>query len=104
MTKFGQGQKGNPGGRRRLPEELFIDLKKLTPKCVDAYRDALEKGDDDLKLKAAESLLSRLYGKPAQAVDLGGQEGNPINMIQFYIPDNGREGGEDGTSGKPDED
>lgn len=77
--QFIKGQSGNPVGAR--PKSL--DLKKLLDECWSEDERKLvivmlaEKalaGD----LKAAEMLLDRCYGKPVQAIEHGGPDGDSI--------------------------
>jgi hypothetical protein len=43
--------------------------------------------DDGVRIKAANSLLDRGYGKPVQAVELTGEGGGPTRMEIAYFND-----------------
>lgn len=77
-TEFKPGQSGNPNGRpKKLPKldvlmaELLGDEKNgktAAMQILDALKRKAARGD----VRAAETLLDRAYGKPKQAIDLGG--------------------------------
>lgn len=70
----GRFVKGNPsnGGRPKLPEELKQAFRAAAPDALDVLVNILK--DEDAKhsdrIKCAEIILDRGYGKPVQAVDL----------------------------------
>lgn len=66
---FAPGHSGNPGGRIGLPADLREALENAAPKAVSRLVELVGSKDGKLALAAAEALLSRLYGKPAIAVD-----------------------------------
>lgn len=82
--QFGPGNKASPGGRRRLDEAAVEMLKAGVPKAIKAYIDALDaslpdgKPNHDVRLKAADGLLNRYAGKPAQAIT--GDDGGPLQV------------------------
>lgn len=101
--RFQKGVSGNPGGRARMREDVKEMLACATPKAaqrlveaLDAQRavvvsDGAERGsrvefvtDHDMRTKAAEMILSRLYGKPAQAITDG--DGEPFKMGLVILP------------------
>lgn len=68
--------KGNPGGGRpRMPEELKADFRACAPEALDTILAILRDGDAPHRdrLRAAEIILDRGYGKPVQAVDLSAE-------------------------------
>lgn len=67
--RFAPGTSGNPGGRVGLPGELRQQLEEAAPQAVARLVQLLDCDDPRVVLAAAETLLSRLYGRPAQAVD-----------------------------------
>jgi hypothetical protein len=98
---FQKGVSGNPGGRRVTPIEqraIEIDVRRnakgfgreMVDKLVELARGKLNSGEDKqgnakympvapaTQLAAAEALLDRGYGRPAQAVELAGKDGGPI--------------------------
>lgn len=86
------GNNLNPGGRRRMPAEVRDMLEAATPKAAKTLCDALDANesyvigvgdsarietapDYELRVKAANAILDRLYGKPVQAIS--GEDGGP---------------------------
>jgi hypothetical protein len=98
---FQKGVSGNPGGRPAKPIEqraIEIDVRRyakgfgreMVDKLVELARGKLNIGEDNqgnakyvpvapaTQLTAAEALLDRGYGRPAQAIELAGKAGGPI--------------------------
>lgn len=69
---FVKGQVANPGGRPKIPEDIKQAFKDLTPKAIETLQKILD--DDNAKyadkIKAAEIIMDRGYGKPTQALDV----------------------------------
>lgn len=73
---FAPGVSGNPGGRakgieRQLREMFAEDLPKIAVAMRDIALSASEKAAD--RIKAAEWIYDRCYGKPKQSLDLVGE-------------------------------
>ena len=66
---FAPGQSGNPGGRVGLPTAIREQLEQGAPDAVKKLIELLHSTDERVALSAAEALLSRLYGKPAVALE-----------------------------------
>lgn len=68
--RFVKGWKG--GGRKKIPDEVKELLQAATPDAV-RFLAALVNDDtakDTDRVKAAEIILDRVYGKPQQSVDI----------------------------------
>ncbi len=82
--KFAKGNKGGPG-RARLPEAVRDMMVAATPKAAQALIAALDAStgeagepDHEVRMKAANYIMDRIYGKPTQAVV--GEDGGPIRV------------------------
>ena len=85
--RFVKGQSGNPSGRPALPQEITNLARASAP---DAIRMAIRFINDEsttpnVRLKAAEILLDRAYGKPSQAIDL---DAKSVPQVVFVGGDN----------------
>ncbi len=69
LIHYKPGQSGNPGGRKAMPPEIVEALDAATPRAVARLVELIESNDERVALTAAETVLSRRYGKPVQAVD-----------------------------------
>lgn len=49
----------------------------------------------DMRFKAAREILDRVIGKPRQAVEVTGKDGESAPQVIVYIPDNGRDRGDE---------
>lgn len=80
MGKWVKGQSGNPRGRARTPPELTEACRRLSTDAVSVLGAILrsKKSRPQDRIRAAEVLLDRGYGKAAQTVELSGPEGGPI--------------------------
>lgn len=85
--RFVKGQSGNPSGRPKVPEEFRELVRKATipalQTVISIANDTKAKTAD--RIRAAEIIIERAYGKATQPIDLemGGAE--PIKVI-FNIP------------------
>lgn len=80
---FQPGKSGNPGGRPKEDPALRIAAREHTEAALQVIVASM--GDDDAKvrLKAAEIILDRGYGKPAQA--LAGADGDgPVELLMRW--------------------
>ena len=78
--KSGRFVKGNKsGGRPKLPTEIKEMCRALTPQAIETAKNIMlnDKAKDSDRLKAAEIILDRGYGKPAQSVNLETDDGVP---------------------------
>lgn len=80
----GRFQPGNSGGgRRAIPPEVREILAAATPDAARRLIEALDatdgtSPDHEIRIKAANAILDRMYGRPAQAIT--GEEGGPLRL------------------------
>lgn len=79
---FEKGQSGNPGGRKKMPEEVKEILRAAAPKAAELLVQMLDDPATPakLRLQAAETVLDRVYGKASQPI-----EGNIDNKIEIIM-------------------
>lgn len=65
------GEVLNPGGRPSIPEEVKDALKAATPAAVKTLVEIMTSGkSEDTRVKAANIILERVYGKATAQVDV----------------------------------
>jgi hypothetical protein len=71
--QFKPGQSGNPGGRPKVVGEVTSLARECTVESVETLREIMrnKKAPAQARVAAANSLLDRGYGKPAQSLDVG---------------------------------
>ena len=77
---FQPGQSGNPGGRPKEDPHLKAMARVHTEAAVQVLVDALSDENGRTRIAAAEALLDRGYGKPAQSVAVTGEDGGAVEM------------------------
>ena len=65
-----KGESGNPGGRVGVPAEVRELARKHTPEAVDRLVFWMKSDNPTASVAAANSLLDRGYGKPAQLLNV----------------------------------
>ena len=87
-TKTGQfrpGISGNPGGRPKMPEEFRQLARENSIPALQVVVNILKNPASANKdrLKAAEIILDRAWGKPVQGVEMSGRDGGPIEVKHY---------------------
>lgn len=81
--RFVKGQSGNVYGRTPMPAEMMELARASAPKALELAARYID--DDELdprvRLKAAELLLDRGYGKPAQSVSMDVQSAPRVVFV-----------------------
>lgn len=91
------GKGGRPPGK--VSQAKLIIAQAAAEHAYDALMVLVQIAQDKRapaasRVTAANAILDRAYGKPAQALKVGGDPENPApQMIQIYLPDNGRDDG-----------
>jgi hypothetical protein len=82
---FPKGVSGNPHGRRPIPADIKQALLELVPDAIEVLR-KMVKADkvNALSGKAAENVLDRVYGKPAQGIEHSGPGGGVLRIEVVY--------------------
>jgi hypothetical protein len=80
---FQKGVSGNPGGRRKQDYRIKDLAQKHTTEAIATLRSIMKGSDDDrARVAAANAILDRGYGKPAQSVDVTNSDGS---MSQAWL-------------------
>ncbi len=68
--RFVKGVSGNPGGRLKLPPELKEMAKAAAPRALEVAIEIMNNNvsEDADRLRAANIVLERAYGKPGQEI------------------------------------
>ena len=77
---FKKGQSGNPSGRPKIVAEIRSLAQERGPEAFQRLVDWMNSDNPKASVSAANSILDRAYGKPAQAVTGEGGEG-PIKHV-----------------------
>lgn len=89
----GQFTKGNSGGGRpKMPEEIREAFQKVCPEALEVLVSIMSDADakDTDRIRAAEVILERGYGKAPQSIDLGASAG----AVVIQLSDEARKNGE----------
>lgn len=81
---FQPGQSGNPGGRVKIDPRIKEMFAAKGEEAFNVISTHMASGDERLSLNAAQILLERAYGKPAQAI-IGGDDDDPAIKMHHKI-------------------
>lgn len=77
---FEKGKSGNPGGRPKESGEVKALARQYGPEAIEKLAELMRGDDARVAAHAAQALLDRGYGKPAQVV-AGDEEGGPVRVV-----------------------
>ena len=71
-TQFKPGQSGNPSGRPKIPDDVKQMFREATPRACEVLCQIIndEGARYSDRIKAAEVIMDRAWGKAVQAVDV----------------------------------
>lgn len=82
---FAPGQSGNPGGRSKESARIKALAASKAENCINQLVKIMETSQDERNvISAAEAILNRGLGKPAQAI-IGGDEEDPAVKVVAKI-------------------
>lgn len=72
LRPFKPGQSGNPGGRAKIPASVVEASRALTKKAIKTLEEIMldTSTPPSIRVNAAQALLDRGWGKPAQHLDV----------------------------------
>ncbi len=76
---FQKGKSGNPGGRPKVAKDVQALARTHTKTAIETLVKCMQTADPRTRVAAAQALLDRGYGKPAQAVT--GEADQPIEHV-----------------------
>jgi hypothetical protein len=80
LTPFKPGASGNPSGRPKIPDDIKKILKLQAPNALQKLLTLMESNDERIALTAANCVLDRAWGKPAQSTEISGPDGEAIEV------------------------
>ncbi len=80
---FQPGQSGNPSGRPKIPEDIRIAFREAVPEALETLKKivASPTAKDADKIRAAEVILDRSYGKAPQSMEIEAKSMPPVIIL-----------------------
>lgn len=82
---FQKGQSGNPLGRPKIPREVIDAARAHSLDAIETLAKMLRSRNPMARIKAANSLLDRAWGKPTQMLEFGGSGNDIPNKIEIVL-------------------
>ena len=86
MALFKPGESGNPSGRPKESPEIKELARALGPEAIAKLAEFMRGEDSKLAKAAADSLLDRGFGRPAQTVDTTIANADGSNVSLAILP------------------
>jgi hypothetical protein len=78
---FQKGKSGNPSGRPKMDPEIREMARAASVGALRRAIELVDSKDENVALKAINTVLDRGWGKPAQAVEMSGPNGGAIEIV-----------------------
>jgi len=85
---FKPGQSGNPGGRPREEMAVIQLAKQNSEKAILKLVELIDSEDPKVSIAASNAVLDRAIGKPKQALEHSGPEGEKLVIQIVRLGDN----------------
>jgi HEAT repeat protein len=80
------GKSPNPNGRSRIAQEVRELAQKHSAEAIKTLVELMTTSTDErIRLSAADSLLDRGIGKPTQAIEHSGPEGEALSVTVEFV-------------------
>lgn len=90
---FQPGQSGNPGGRPREESHVRELARQRTEEAIATLTAIMQSGEtESARVRAAEALLDRGWGRPLQGVEVADVTAEPLEIIVRYVDQGSRAG------------
>ena len=79
----GRQEKAGRKPKPRLIDVLRAEVEERMDEITAPFWEGLHSDDMDTRQKSAKELLDRAYGKPTQATEISGPQGDPIELVKL---------------------